>query len=196
MALDVLSPPPASLAALAPILGPAPAAHANALRALVADATPDHVTLPTPVYVLGLDSLINGRGLADARLVGWRYIIDKGTGATVAAEVGYDHGTAQHAFSSLNQGSFVDDTPVQVSAAQRAPEVASGDYELRLLRIPALYLVALWLKDRNGTEDRLVPLAPSQPPLTAGRIYPVAEVEKLLEPQAADRLKFDDRPKP
>jgi hypothetical protein len=196
MALNVLAPPQESLAALAPILRPVPATHANALRALVAEATPEHVTLPAPVYVLGLDSLTHGRGLADASLIGWRYIIDKGTGAAVAAEVGYDRGTAQHAFSSLNQGSFVDDTPVQVSAAQRAPEIAAGDYELRLLRIPALNLVALWLKDRSGAQDRLVPLAPAQPPLSAGQIYPVPEVERLLAPHAAERLSFDDRPKP
>jgi len=196
MALTILTPPPPSLAALAPMLAPTSTPHINPLRALSADATPNQVTLPMPVYVLGLDSLVARRNLGDAELIGWRYIIDKGVGTKVAAEVAYDPSTKMHAFSSLNEGSFVDDTPIRVAAARAAPGVAQGDYELRLLRIPALYVVALWLKDRHGNADLVVPLAPCPTPLTAGHAYSVTEVETLLAQPAASRLQFDDRPKP
>lgn len=196
MAIHVLTPPTESLDALRPVLGPARSQHAHPQLAFVANAAPSEVTVPTPVYSLGLDALAQQGGLSDAKHVAWRYIIDKGTGRRVAAEVSYDDATAQHAFASLNEGSFVDDTPVQLSAAETSAEAAAGDFELRLLRVPALYFVALWLHGRNGAQDLLVPLQPAQAPFVAGQLYPADQVEPELRKQAAARASFDDRPKP
>lgn len=194
MTLTILTPPAESVAALTPMLAPTVSPHANELRAFTANTAPHELTLPMPVYVVGLDSIVAQRGLADAKLASWRYIIDKGVGKKVAAEVGFDHATARHQFSSLNEGSFADDTPVRVHAAQQLPAVVAGDYELRLLRIPALYVVALWLVDKQGHADRIVPLAPSPPPLSPGHAYTIGELEAQLAPQAASKLQFDDRP--
>jgi len=51
-----------------------------------------------------------------------------------------------------------------------AKTVGRSKVEVSVLRAPALYLLALWLRDEKG--DRLVPIAPCPPPLKAGETYP------------------------
>ncbi|HEY4239330.1 MAG TPA: hypothetical protein VGM88_05915 [Kofleriaceae bacterium] len=183
MALTILTPPAESLAALQPHL----AQRKTRLHAAVANGTP---SLPMPVYTLGLDAIVAGKGLAGAQHVGWRYIVDQ-NGTVTAAETRTD-GT-KHAFASLNQGSFAAETPARVAAAQLLPEVVAGTFELRLLRIPGLNIVALWLASPGA--DKLVPLAPAPAPLVAGT--PIAATDALAQllPIATKRLAADDRPK-
>ncbi|MGH3927490.1 MAG: triple tyrosine motif-containing protein, partial [Pseudonocardiaceae bacterium] len=70
--------------------------------------------------------------------------------------------------------------------------LAAGDYEVRLLRIPALYFVALWLKDEKGRDDILIPLDPAPAPFEPGRSYRPDEVLAELAASARTRLEFDD----
>ncbi len=62
------------------------------------------------------------------------------------------------------------------------------------VRIPGIYLVALWLRDEDGGRDGdvVVPLAPAPPPLEAGRNYPPAEIRPLLQRLAEERLAVRD----
>jgi hypothetical protein len=64
---------------------------------------------------------------------------------------------------------------------ERAGDDVGDEFELRLLRIPAVYSVNLWL---HGTRsDYLVPLEPAPPSLESGTIY---------EPEdALDHLRHD-----
>ena len=64
-----------------------------------------------------------------------------------------------HEVSHFNEGPFETATDNTVKTLHDLPELRAADYELRLLRIPALYMVALWLHMTAG--DLLVPLAPS-----------------------------------
>ena len=66
---------------------------------------------------------------------------------------------------------------------------------MRLLRIPALFVVCLWLYAENG-DDEFQPLAPAAPPLRSGQSYSWEQFrEALLEP-ARQKLSFDDSPQP
>jgi hypothetical protein len=55
------------------------------------------------------------------------------------------------------------------------------------LRLPAVYLMALWLKDRSEDDDLLVPLAPTPPGVEPGRSYDESELFALLRDQARSR---------
>jgi hypothetical protein len=54
--------------------------------------------------------------------------------------------------------------------------------------MPALYIMALWLKDLRGSDDRLLPMPPAPRFLRAGRFYAAAEFTGLLTGPAQRRL--------
>ena len=151
-------------------------------------------SLPHRVYQLALDSLIQGKGLGDAVLVGWRYIVSKAA-SPVAIEVACDPSAQRHQFSSIHQGPHVEETRARFDEAQNHPHVSAGSYELNLLRIPALRVVALWLRSQSGDADLLIPLAPSHPALQAGHAYTASELVALLKQPAIETSKFDVRPR-
>jgi hypothetical protein len=51
----------------------------------------------------------------------------------------------------VNAGPFVEGFVRAVPAAEHSSEADADDYEVRELRIPALYVVALWLRGRRET---------------------------------------------
>jgi hypothetical protein len=147
-----------------------------------------------PIYNVGLDALTARRPLTEARQTGWRYLVHS-DGATVASsEVSVDAAGRPNAFARVNEGPFVGATAQALNQIDQRPEVAGGNYEIRLLKVPALYVVALWLKDLNGDRDLVVPLAPAPPYLVPGRAYAHTDFLGLLVEPARQRLQFDDSP--
>jgi hypothetical protein len=179
------TPPPAALDALRSGLGQmrglagAPAAAVASLAAETA-AAPD--TLPHETYHLGLDAIQAKRGVAAAEPVGWRYILGRADQPNaLAAEV--HSGDDGFVFAGVNEGPFnqhLTDTLRRIES-----QIPGGDYEPRLLRIPALYIAAVWLKSQSPAQsDLYVPLEPSNPEVTPGRIYAAKEFEAALEKAA------------
>ncbi len=135
--------------------------------------------LPHQSYNLGLDAVQAGRGLEAAQPTSWRFLLGEPSQApTVDAEVRAAAGT--QTLAGLNYGPFVAQTFNALQAASSHPDVASGTFELRLLRVPALHVVAVWLKDTTGSGDIVIPLAPAPAGLTAGRHYSAAELGAAL----------------
>ena len=114
----------------------------------------------------------------------------EGDKAIASAELA-DQDTGSAGFQA-NEGPFVESTADAIDQAERDPELADGDYEVRVLRIPALYVMALWLKDERGGADVLIPLDPTPAPLEAGRKYAPAELSSTLAEAARARLAFYD----
>ena len=81
--------------------------------------------------------------------------------------------------SSFTEGPFVAATDKAVKAIRKLPKLEAAGYELRLLRIPALYVMALWL--HSLVDDLVIPLEPS-PIGKSGKPMPAAEFfDDLLE---------------
>ena len=130
--------------------------------------------LPLPVHVLD--------GTA-TRLTGWRFLIRCGERSVAAAETRL---TADGwAFSHFFEGPYLAST----EHALRQAEVMQQPYQPRLLSIPALYMLALWLHGdcaadaATGTPaatDLLVPLAPAPPGIAAHRPHRAAELLPVL----------------
>jgi hypothetical protein len=152
-------------------------------RAL-ARANPLGLALAAPhdVYVLGLDELAEGARLADARLVAHRFLVLDDSAPLASAEVATD----ERAGLMVTEGPYVDGTARAIENAEERDDVA--DAEVRMLRIPALYLMALWLHERDGGNDILVPVEPAPAPLEPGRYYPADEFLAELAAMARQRL--------
>jgi hypothetical protein len=108
------------------------------------------VAAPHDVYTVGLDALAAGGGLEAAEPVGRRVLLMRGADSVATAELDDPEGAGG---LSANEGPFAEATARAISRVESWPEVADGDYELRVLRLPALYLMALWLKDESGDRD-------------------------------------------
>lgn len=164
----------------------------SALRGFSREGVEDvAVSVPHPVYTLGLRDVAAGAISSTARLEGWRYLLIGGEQAVAAAEVAGTDQTGVR-FSHFNDGPFVGATLEGLGAAEALREVKSDDYEVRLLKAPALYLIALWLHGRE--EEIYLPLPPVPSGLKPLRAYREKELLEVLRPAAAERLRFDDRP--
>jgi hypothetical protein len=155
------------------------AGHPHISTEALRGATPDEVDVSTPhqIFTMGLDDLAAGRGLDAAWSVGWRYIVEAAGRPISSAETTLAEDGTTHLLSHVNEGPFVGATADAVRAVQARPELQAADYELRLLRIPAIYVMALWL--HSEATDLLVPLAPS-PVGKEGHVVPAAELMSEL----------------
>jgi hypothetical protein len=159
-------------------------------RAL-SQANPLDLALAAPhdVYSLGLDQLAEGVRLDAAQPVGRRFLVLAGDEAISSAEIAAPDGSDFQA----NEGPYVAATATAIARAEADPALRERDYELRLLRVPALYFVALWLKDdRDPDHDVLIPLDPAPEPFEAYGKYRPDEVLAQLTPMARSRLQVDD----
>ena len=153
-----------------------------------ADASALSLAVPHDVYTVGLDDLAREEGLAGAKCVGRRFLVLDGDEPVASAELrDPDAGTGFVA----TEGPFVRETAVAVADAERMPEVNGGEYELRLLRMPSAYLMALWLRDRQGEADLLIPLAPAPPGLEPRVRYSPDDLLELLQKSAGRRSDTD-----
>ncbi|WP_416983762.1 hypothetical protein [Streptomyces sp. T028] len=152
-------------------------ARTPSLRTAQDEATPE---LPLPLHVL---DRITPEGVSTTRLAGWRFLIRCGDRAVAAAETRLT--PDGWAFSHFFEGPYIAST----ERALRQAESATLPYQARLLSVPGLYMLTLWLHgdtDSDGTTghpaatDLLVPLAPAPPGIAAHRAHRVAELLPVL----------------
>ncbi|MGW0362752.1 hypothetical protein [Streptomyces sp. NPDC002990] len=158
-------------------------AHTPAMRALHGPMTAE---LPLPVHVLdrlNTSHLAAGGRPPRTRLTGWRFLIRGGDRHVAAADTRL---TADGwSFSHFFEGPYVAAT----ERALRQAESLSQNYQPRLLSVPELYMLTLWLHGAVGAdasaglpagEDLLVPLAPAPPGITAYRPHAVSELLPVM----------------
>ncbi|MEU1515424.1 hypothetical protein ABZ490_25300 [Streptomyces sp. NPDC005811] len=152
-------------------------ARTPSMRSAQDEATPE---LPLPLHVL---DRITPEGVSATRLAGWRFLIRCGDRAVAAAETRLT--PDGWAFSHFFEGPYIAST----ERALRQAESAAQPYQARLLSVPGLYMLTLWLHgdtDSDGTTghpeatDLLVPLAPAPPGIAAHRAHRVAELLPVL----------------
>ncbi|MFE5301984.1 hypothetical protein [Streptomyces sp. NPDC056632] len=159
-----------------------------ALRAAQGPLSPE---LPLPVHVLGLSTESGAPGAAAAteqqpprtRLAGWRFLIRNGDRAIAAGDTMLT--PDGWSFSHFFEGPYV-------TATERAliqAEALATPYQPRLLSVPELYMLTLWLHTDTdadgattepGPDDLLVPLAPAPPGIAADRPYRVADLLPVI----------------
>ncbi|MFF5445326.1 hypothetical protein [Streptomyces sp. NPDC012888] len=153
-------------------------AHTPALRALQGPVTAE---LPLPVHVL--DRVVAGGRPPRTRLTAWRFLIRGGDRFVAAADTRLT--PDGWAFSHFFEGPYVAATE---RALRQAESLGTG-YQPRLLSVPELYMLTLWLHGAVGASpaaglpaaaDLLVPLAPAPPGIAAFRPHPVSELLPVM----------------
>ncbi|MGW1199403.1 hypothetical protein ACWD4B_26725 [Streptomyces sp. NPDC002536] len=154
------------------------AARTPSLKAAQTALTPE---LPLPVHVL--EPVAPRGGAPRSRLTGWRFLIRGGGRAIAAAETMLT--PDGWAFSHFFEGPYLASTEL---ALHQAEELTSP-YQPRLLSVPGLYMLTLWLHGDITAEassgvlapgDLLVPLAPAPPGIAAHRPHCVADLLPVL----------------
>ncbi|MFJ9823813.1 hypothetical protein ACIRSU_05490 [Streptomyces sp. NPDC101160] len=152
-----------------------------ALRAAQGPLSPE---LPLPVHVLGVPDIAEPAGPpSHTRLAGWRFLIRNGERAIAAADTVLtpDGWTFSHFF----EGPYV-------AATERAlmqAEALGTPYQPRLLSVPGLYMLTLWLHTDTEADgattvpapaDLLVPLSPAPPGIAANRPHRVTDLLPVI----------------
>ncbi|MFJ7208939.1 hypothetical protein ACIQWR_36085 [Streptomyces sp. NPDC098789] len=185
MPLHVPPAPAPALRSVLAALGSPTAVHEALTPALRSLQGPLTAELPLPVHVLDrLQFLPSTAGRPPrTRLTGWRFLIRGGDRFVAAADTRL---TADGwAFSHFFEGPYVAAT----ERALRQAESLGKNYQPRLLSVPELYMLTLWLHEGVGAAasaglpaaaDLLVPLAPAPPGIAAYRPHPVSELLPVL----------------
>jgi hypothetical protein len=143
----------------------------------------DHaLALPHPIYVLSL---------AQARTEPWELsqparigiVHLEGDTPRTLAEFVKEEGNLRFAGLQL-ESAGAQALTAGIGASFEDKAVQGGDFELRVLRIPALYVTALWL---HGATDWALPLPPSPKSLSRHELMPLADFAELVRKLIADR---------
>ncbi|MEU5400787.1 hypothetical protein ABZ348_16025 [Streptomyces sp. NPDC005963] len=181
MPLHALPAPAPVLRSVLAALGSPAAVSENRTPALRSVQGPVSPESPLPVHVL--DRIDPNSPTPGTRLTGWRVLIRADERYVAAAETRLT--PDGWAFSHFFEGPYI-------SSTERALQQAESlllPFQPRLLSIPALYMLTLWLHGDTDADassgalrptDVLVPLAPAPPGITAHRAHQVCDLLPVM----------------
>jgi hypothetical protein len=161
------------------------------------DASPSRTTLPVgvPVFVVvGLNQINRGDDiLSIAKPAGWRFLVSTDFGQPIAADVTTRAGAAPK-MTSVWRGSPIQQVVSAKDTIKRLDQVQTGNYELRILRLPELRIEAYWLKSLTNDRDLVVPVLTLAKELNPLQPYPVDKFRQIVSDLSAKE--FPDKTKP
>ncbi|MFT4103363.1 MAG: hypothetical protein QM674_20505 [Burkholderiaceae bacterium] len=173
MPIQLVAPKPVVAAALRDHLGDM-AARQQFRTTLLSAHAPDTLSLavPHPVFTLNVSDIGTADGFLErARMTGWRYLVTSGNAVLAGVEADASHHDAEAVFSHTNESEQVQSFSRELANIEDSPALRRRRFTLGLLRVPPLYLSAMWLRDAaaNGVHDLYVPLSPAPSLLKAGQ---------------------------
>jgi hypothetical protein len=150
------------------------------------------LSAPHSMHHIRLDDLAARRPLRESAVTGWRYLAMVDAHAVASSEVAADTDGRPAGLQQVNTGPYVGSTELTLQDLAEVAEIKQNTFELRVLIVPALCAVVLWLEQVDGDRNLFVPLAPAPDYLDAGRIYQENELLDAFEGPAQRRLEFDD----
>jgi hypothetical protein len=194
MPLKVAKPPMPAWKAVRSMLGQMIATDADHVSAL-SGASPSSVAISTPhrVAVLGLDCIHSGVSLRSAATTkGWRFLVHNGKKVVATANSSVS-GRGKHGFAHITDGPFVAGTERAIRRAESLVIVKEGQFEPIWLQVPAINVVALWLKNLDENADLIMPVPPApkelrpyRPLVSSAFIAVVAELASRVMRDHAD----------
>jgi hypothetical protein len=148
------------------------------------------VTTPHTVHNIGLDALAEGRGLDAAQTTGLGYLVLQNTRVVASAEVALDERGEPQGLSNFSRGQELQGTLRVLELLDDLPDVRNRAFELRMLRIPALHVRAVWLKDQQGDDDLVLPIG--SPDEVRPRPIPAGQFLDELRQRATEVLSAPD----
>lgn len=149
--------------------------------------------LPHPVFTIPLDKIADG--LRAARESGMRLLLTSGEDVVGAFSMGMDPARDKPTLQAVtHEGPFVGGVEAALRVAESEQGRKSPSYQLRLLQVPALHLLSLWL---HGDNDNLfVPVNRASTPLEPNHLYTEQEFFEPLPVAAYQSARVvDNAPK-
>jgi hypothetical protein len=190
MTLATLTPPPHAVSVInrltqRPLTGAQmPRTDAKLKLSHLAQAS---VLSSLPVYVSQLHDVTASNLLVHARLISWLFFLRHADEPIVSAEIKADDAQA-NPLIGLRRGPYEANLASALTVAQNDRRLSAIPSEVRLLRIPALSVFAVWLNTENFREDLLVPISPCIPQLQANHVYSASDLAVTLAPMATQKL--------
>lgn len=162
MAINLQAPPAAAFAVATD--GIAQIEGGDPIRAELGGAPPAAAPQPFPIYLLQRDQISPLLDIEhEAKLSGWRFLVDRGPEGSFV-DVHQAHKSAKLTFGqSSAPGNLV--APRLLDAAHRAEKMGeTQDYDARILDVPGVHAVALWL---HGQVSKFIAILPTTMPRDA-----------------------------
>lgn len=144
---------------------------------------------PHPMFNLDLKSVDSPDWLNQAKMTGWRYFVTSKDGVIATAETSSTSRNGPVVGTLTNEGPFAVGSEQALAQTEGQKDIADGNYVLGLIRVPALYLVALWFRSEQTPDvlDRFVPVDPAPPPFEANSLLNPADFVAALRKLKASR---------
>ena len=144
---------------------------------------------PLRTYVLGLRSIVKGKGVDRAKPILWDFLVGSGSGPAVLVAVADPPGKKLPTMTSLTRGPAAAEVVQATQQVEKLPPIRRHRYELRRLRISALSIHAFWLKSlEKGETDLAVPHQAIREQLKRMRPYPMEQFLSVVRLLAEKRL--------
>jgi hypothetical protein len=150
-------------------------------------AAPPVPTQPLPVYNMDLADLAENRDQTAATLKSWRFLV-KHDDEVVATADALVVPNQKPVFSHINEGPLVSGVVSAIQAANAQDQVIKGQYEARLLIVPALYIAVLWLVDLTGGKDLAIAIEPTPPAFAPNKLVTAEDLIAKLQKMARDAI--------
>jgi len=182
MVLRLIDPPPDALEILRKNVLPAG-------DSTVDDAHQLSTGTPQPIYNSTIQALDESHLLAEARLTGWQYILlsgpksDQIDSVVEVAQVGDIKDKGSPLSPDVRYPAAYG---VAINNAITEAENVSSDYDLRMLRVPSVSLLAVWLHD-DLKGDLLFPVYPAPTMLKQQSMFTETALTEALRPLIKQR---------
>jgi hypothetical protein len=142
------------------------------------------------MFSLGLNNAVAGHGLAGERSVGWRYMMQHASGIPTL-EINAGSGGVH--FGGITHGRLTESVHSAVLNAANDLEL-NGQFEPALLKVPALDLRVLWLRNISTSEDdNVIPIPSGHAEFRPGNKYSRVGFESTLRRLTASNVNtYDD----
>jgi hypothetical protein len=185
MTLHVVQPPAATLRVARTVLGRLSGGTGFLTRGALAASSRDDLWLsaPHPVFNIGVDDIERSDAIARTRMTGWRFFVLSGGRAVATMELAASRRRDAGRFARLTDGRMAASSARAIARAEAGTLTSGGGYALGMVRVPALGVSALWLRDRDqaGRHDLFAPVGSVPAQMTAERWLPSAAFMQMLQ---------------
>ena len=131
------------------------------------------------VYTMTLGEVASGEHVKPARPVSWRAFLVQAQTPVAVAEVVESAGGQLATEASITEGPLVEAATEAIEVAEHSNLVATGNFELRVLHVPAIYVLAIWL---HGSQELFIPIRGTG--LKPRQVYQEGDFFSAIQPAA------------
>lgn len=143
-----------------------------------------HHHLPHKVFSISVSDLADDKDLSSAVQIAWRYILENSSGHKFIAEVGINEG--EHDLHMVNTGRHVNNFLRIYKDLAQHHRVEENDYEVNLIQIMPLYVMAVWAKGED--HEFFIPVGPVNSRFSANQVYEYKEFTGILQELAKNHM--------